>query len=470
MVPKTALAQIITIGVIFLAVPGMFNTLWCMAAGLSDPAAGVRGGTILNLTFAFSGLFSGSVVNLVGSKWTMALGALGYPLFALGSMYANIHSSIVGDATVYESSAISLFYAANAVLGICAGLLWTAQGQLCMAYPTPEKKGLYFGIFWALFNLGPVFGGIVQFITNYNNTSSASSNASYIVFAIIMVCGSIGAALFLAKPSDVIRNDGSHVETKANVSAAEEVKNTFGLFMDPAMLLMTPLFLYSNWFYPYQNFFNGSVYTKRTAGIAASTIGFGSQMFGALALGKFLDGHGLPVKKRATYGIIFMMVFNGLLWAMSAWAQVACDVGSVENMGVDIVSSPFKTWFPKVLLNVMFGLCDSVNQVYAYWVMGQLSDDISVLARYAGYYKFIQNIGATISGFLGGWGVSPVAQIVINVIVCAVGLAGNFVAAQKYMVEQTLDEEDPKATMNRGSRGSSFSSNPNGMYRASTGN
>merc|ERR1719215_260171 len=280
----------------------------------------------------------------------------------------------------------------------------------------------------------------------------------------------MGAALFLAKPSEVVRNDGSYVEIQKNVSVSAEVKNTFGLFADPAMLLMTPLFLYSNWFYPYQNFFNGSVYTKRTAGIAASTIGFGSQTIGALILGKFLDGTGVSLKKRATFGILFMCIFNALLWVMSGWAQISLDVGSVKNLNIDIVSDSVGTWLPKVLLNVMFGLSDSVNQVYAYWVMGQLSDDISVLARYAGYYKFVQNIGATISGFLGGWGVSPVAQIVINVIVCAVGLAGNFVAAQKYMVEQTLDEEDPKATMNRGSRGSSFSSNPNGMYRASIGN
>ena len=31
--------------------------------------------------------------------------------------------------------------AAGALLGVCAGLLWTAQGSLVLAYATEDKKG-----------------------------------------------------------------------------------------------------------------------------------------------------------------------------------------------------------------------------------------------------------------------------------------------------------------------------------------
>jgi hypothetical protein len=44
--------------------------------------------------------------------------------------------------------------AAGALLGVCAGLLWTAQGSLMLAYATEATKGRYIATFWIIFNLG----------------------------------------------------------------------------------------------------------------------------------------------------------------------------------------------------------------------------------------------------------------------------------------------------------------------------
>lgn len=58
---------------------------------------------------------------------------------------------------------------AGAVLGICAGLLWTAQGSLMLAYPTEIQKGRFISIFWAIFNLGGVVGASVSLGTNIHS-------------------------------------------------------------------------------------------------------------------------------------------------------------------------------------------------------------------------------------------------------------------------------------------------------------
>lgn len=60
--------------------------------------------------------------------------------------------------------------AAGAYLGISAGLLWTAQGSLMLAYPTEDQKGKFIGIFWSIFNLGGVVGAAVSLGNNYDNT------------------------------------------------------------------------------------------------------------------------------------------------------------------------------------------------------------------------------------------------------------------------------------------------------------
>ena len=53
----------------------------------------------------------------------------------------------------------SFVIAAAAVNGVSAALLWTAQGQLTLAYPTKEVKGMFFAMFWVMFNIGGVVGG-----------------------------------------------------------------------------------------------------------------------------------------------------------------------------------------------------------------------------------------------------------------------------------------------------------------------
>lgn len=60
--------------------------------------------------------------------------------------------------------------AAGAILGICAGLLWTAQGSLMLAYPTESQKGRFISIFWSIFNLGGVVGAAVSFGANFHST------------------------------------------------------------------------------------------------------------------------------------------------------------------------------------------------------------------------------------------------------------------------------------------------------------
>lgn len=51
---------------------------------------------------------------------------------------------------------------AGALLGVCAGLLWTAQGTIMISYPNEGQKGKYFGWFWGIFNMGAVIGGLVS--------------------------------------------------------------------------------------------------------------------------------------------------------------------------------------------------------------------------------------------------------------------------------------------------------------------
>jgi MFS family permease len=96
------------------------------------------------------GFFAGTFVNRLGVKITLSFGGLGYCIYAI-SLLASEHADVTG---------FNIF--AGALLGVCAGLLWTAQGTIMLSYPGEAEKGKYFAWFWAIFNLGGVIGSLVS--------------------------------------------------------------------------------------------------------------------------------------------------------------------------------------------------------------------------------------------------------------------------------------------------------------------
>lgn len=163
-----------------------------------------------------------------------------YPLY-VGSFLSYNHNQ-------NEAFVIS----AGAILGICAGLLWTAQGAIMMAYATEDKKGRYIGIFWAIFNLGAVIGGLVPLIQNISSTKTSVGDGTYIGFLALTLVGCV-SSVALCKTERVIRSDGSTIPATRQPTWKSELIGVWKeLSSQPALLLLFPLFFASNWFYTYQ--------------------------------------------------------------------------------------------------------------------------------------------------------------------------------------------------------------------------
>jgi len=84
-------------------------------------------------------------------------------------LWMGIHSWLSSSAMNIHPHAGAFVITAGAILGICAGLLWTAQGSLMLAYPTEDQKGKFIGIFWGIFNLGAVVGASVSLGQNFHS-------------------------------------------------------------------------------------------------------------------------------------------------------------------------------------------------------------------------------------------------------------------------------------------------------------
>jgi len=80
-------------------------------------------------------------------------------------------------------------------------------------------------------------------------------------------------------------------------------------------------------------------------------------------------------------------------------------------------------------LFIVMGLCDSMVQNYAYWLMGALANGPDECARYAGFYKGVQSFGAMIAWIIDAKSTMYRTQLWICVILSLVFVPPTFLVA-----------------------------------------
>ncbi|KNZ46850.1 hypothetical protein VP01_68g11 [Puccinia sorghi] len=311
--------------------------------------------------------------------------SVGYTLFIGSYLSYNINQS---------RSVAGFVIAAGALLGVCAGLLWTAQGSLMLAYATEATKARYIATFWIIFNLGAVLGEAVALgKTHGDTTDSPVSNGVYIGFLVITLIGTC-LTFTLAPPSSITRSDGSPVTVERNPTWKHELRAMLKtLTQDPTILLLFPFFWASNWFYTYQfNDYNLALFNLRTRSLNALLYWL-SQIFGSGLFALLLDFQGAFNRQhRACLGWAILTIVIFLVWGFGWAVQKDYERGTVTNkMDWHDPAYPGRVW-----LYMFYGVTDSMWQTYAYWIMGMLADDPADLAPLVGFYKGIQSAGAAV--------------------------------------------------------------------------
>ena len=143
--------QLVMVSFVCFLCPGMFNAINGIGGGGQvDSTTANQASIALYTLFCIVGFIAGSIVNRAGVKLTLSLGGVGYCIYVASFLCYN-HTA---------NSGFTVF--AGALLGVCAALLWTAQGAIMMSYPREADKGKYIAVFWIIFNLGGVIGSLVR--------------------------------------------------------------------------------------------------------------------------------------------------------------------------------------------------------------------------------------------------------------------------------------------------------------------
>ncbi|EPS99673.1 hypothetical protein FOMPIDRAFT_1147344 [Fomitopsis schrenkii] len=396
--------QVIFLGFVCFMGPGLFNALNGLGGGGQiDATVSANANTALYATFAFTAFFAGSINNVLGPRLTLLIGSCGYSLYIGSYLAVNIHSHAGAFVIV-----------AGAILGICAGLLWTAQGSLMLAYPTEDQKGLFIGIFWSIFNLGGVVGSAVSLGQNFHSEANAVGNGTYIGFLILTLIGVV-IPLLMANPNQMIRSDGTRVVTPRHPSWKSEF---YGLWItlrtDPWVVMLFPMFFASNWFYTWQfNDFNLALFTIRARALN-NLVYWMSQILGSLSIGFLLDQTRLTRRFRAFAGwwVLFVMVFVVHIWAyfyQKQYTRATITQETSDHAKLDIYDRPY---IGRAFLYIVCGILDAMWQTTAYWIMGAMSNDPAKLANLTGFYKSLQSAAAC-----GVWRADAVGIPYMNIFV-----------------------------------------------------
>ncbi|KAJ7047683.1 MFS general substrate transporter [Mycena alexandri] len=413
--------QVAMVGLVCFMCPGLFNSLSGIGGGgQENEVTGANTNVALYSTFAVMAFFAGSINNMLGSRLTLQLGSLGYCLYIAGFLSLNLHPGADGSGT---KAATSFCIATGAILGVCAGLLWTAQGSLMLAYPTEQNKAKYIALFWVIFNLGGVVGSAVAFGQNFNTKAGSVNNSTYIVFLVLTLVGAT-IPMFMVDPRKMIRTDGTRVSIARNPSWKVEVWGLYvALKTDPMILLLFPMFFASNWFYTWQfNEYNGVLFNIRTRSLD-SMLYWSAQIVGSLIMATVLDKKNVSRRTRAFtgWGITMVMVFVCHGWAYH-YQKTYTRESIAAIAATDRIDFSDKQYVGKIFLYIFFGILDAMWQTSVYWMMGAMSNDPNKLAYFTGFYKSIQSAGAA-----GAWRADAVLIPFMNMFaatwaLCAAGL------------------------------------------------
>ncbi|XP_061339152.1 UNC93-like protein 1 [Gastrolobium bilobum] len=422
--------QVILIGLVCFSCPGMFNALSGMGGGGQvDPTASNNSLTALYTTFAIFGILGGGIYNILGPHLTLSVGCSTYVLYTGSFLYYNHYHHQVFAVV------------AGAFLGVGAGLIWAAQGAIMTSYPPTNRKGTYISIFWSIFNMGGVIGGLIPFMLNYHRSEAASVNdGTYIGFMGFMSAGAF-LSLAILPASKVVRDDGTKCTNMLYTNVSTECLEILKLFFNWKMLLIVPAAWSSNFFYSYQfNDVNGALFNLRTRGLN-NVVHWGAQMLGSVGIGYIMDFSFKSRRMRGFVGIGVAAILGSAIWGGGLANQLRYSSNDLpEKLDFKDSGSQFAGPF---VLYFCFGLLDAIFQSMVYWVIGALADDSQILSRYTGFYKGIQSAGAAVAWQVDTNKVSFMSQLIVNWVLTTISYPLLFVLVMLAVKEDNNAEEDP---------------------------
>ncbi|KAL2414152.1 Notoamide biosynthesis cluster protein O' [Exophiala dermatitidis] len=389
---RRTLFQILVVGTCAFCAPGIWSAMNGLGVGGSQSPNLVNAANALLYAFMTVTCFAGPwLTNAIGFKWTLAIGSLGYPLYAAG-LYLN-----------NRTGATWLVYFGAVTCGISAGFFWSVEGAIATGYPEQNKRGRYIATWFSFRNFGNIIGGAISLALNHKTNHRGKVGYETYQAFIAIQCLGFFFGLLLSNPDKVQRDDGTRLEASRGIAWRTELVQMWRLIRSKEILLLTPLFWYFGWMQAYPGTYLARYFTVRSRALGS----FMSAVVGTLATwlsGVLVD---LPwSKNRKTRAIatwVLIAAMNSGTWIWAVYIQ-----NEYRH------TNPVLDWADQASFGRGFGLymferlSFATVENYIYWCIGNLSDSPGDQIRYSSLLRGIETAGVAV-----GFGVQAIPTALI---------------------------------------------------------
>ncbi|KAL4762861.1 major facilitator superfamily domain-containing protein [Aspergillus foveolatus] len=393
---RSALFNVIIVGLISFTQPGIWNALNNTGAGGQQKPYLVNGANCLTFGIMVFGcpLFS-ILANRYGLRRVLILGTLGYAPYS-ASLYVNNR---------YGTEWFVLF--GGVTCGIAASALWSSEGAIALGYGGVRDRGKNTGIWLGLRELGQLIGSSIQLSLNVKDGERGKVGYSTYLVLIALQCLGLPLALLISHPSKVIRSDGSSIPDPTRQKAVlGEFRKLWAQVKKKHILLLIPILVGFNWNSTYQGIYLTNYFSVRARTLGSLTSGI-SATAANMFWGWVFDTQYLSRPKLAR---ITWFTFAAIMLALFGWQFANEKLYEDTQPTIDWAQPNFGRGFA---VNVLFRFMNESHYMFVYWILGVFNDDLETLTLTVGIVRCFESVGSCLAFGIGAAKVSPMVNLIV---------------------------------------------------------
>ncbi|GMT02797.1 hypothetical protein PENTCL1PPCAC_24971, partial [Pristionchus entomophagus] len=368
-----------------------------------SPKAGYYSQTIIYGMFMISNLIAPPIVALIGCRWSLVVGSVGYTIFMSQFLY-------LSNFTLYAGSALE---------GFAAGLMWTASGYYMALNSDETTIGRNSSIFWMLSMTANIFGGIYLLIMfSVNDATEITETLTQILYGTfcgVAFVGNIVFAFTRTTPKEV------EMRAKKRSNYLQELVGTFRLVFTWKMALLAVPYAYTGlhtsfWsaVYPTSLSFtdNFPMSSKIVLGMNNLAVGVGGATGCLLFI--YIDRF---VSKIGRYMLVSIGGLLNCFALLLIGLNLPVDAPFEQTSGASII--PPSPWIA-CLSGFLLGLVDSAFNTQLYAITSSIYQENCAQAM--ALFKFYHALMSTVSMFYGGLLILPGQLAILALLTVASAL------------------------------------------------
>ncbi|KAK7180265.1 hypothetical protein DPSP01_009427 [Paraphaeosphaeria sporulosa] len=375
-----SLTQMMLLSVQAFCGPAMTDAIAGLGGGgLATPQTSNIATAINYALLAIVCLLGGPIVNKLGTKWALVIGAMSFPIrgssYYCNSKFGNQWYLILGS-----------FFT-----GIGTGCWYVAESGSIMSLAPSGARGKYLALWIVSRNLGQLVGGAINLAKNHQKGASGGVTPDTYIAFLIIESMALPFAFLISPLENVVRSDGTRILVSERIGTKQEFKK-IKVTMTSKLIVLSALWAFWSFFYSGTwSTYLGTYFSVRSRALSSLVSPFFC-IVGCFGLGFILDMKNFSQRRRAQIGLITVVVLNLGVYIWSVIMQTRFNASSPGKIDWD------EPLYPIAFLPYFFvQTTGPLSQSYMYWLLSSFATDAQANVRNGAAFRCLEAVGQAVS-------------------------------------------------------------------------